>query len=249
MSSFNYDIIEAYVSGELSGQALIDFETQMQGNADLAKEVMLYKTIGKELAEQQSNEKDEKNLRATLNQIGASEILLPQAKVVTMKKKYWAMGIAAGIALLIVFKPWQTEPLNEAQLFADNFNSSIDSLPTANRSNKIDSTAILISTLFNNKEYKKALVAINSIDSSKLDGSMQIAKAVCLMQTEQLDKALPVLQQVAAGQSVFSSKAIWYQSLVYLKQKNKLACVLALQQISNDADDYKKAKALLQKLK
>ena len=56
------------------------------------------------------------------------------------------------------------------------------------------------------------------------------------------------LNTLINGKSAYKNKALWYSALSRLKQRNIDATIVLLKQIPEDADDYKVAQKLLDKL-
>lgn len=249
MSEINYEIISQYVDGELSGEALFAFEKEMQANAELVKEVALYKTINEELSQQVKNEKEEQALTNNLKGLSENHFKKDQAKVKSINRWWYAAAAAAAAAILItVIRPFPSEPFNSEKLFA-YYIKDIEELPAGQRGNNDDTVLIKAVNFYNNKDYPNALPLLQNILTGKPDETeLQLAAGICYLQKGQYDSASNVFDRIAGGSTVFNIQATWYKALVFLKQNKIDECYHLLAALPNDADRYKSAQQLMKKI-
>ena len=249
MNEFNYDIINDYVSGELSGDALLAFEKELQTNEALAKEVAIFKTIQNELGSQFKNKSGSENLKQTLGKLNETYFEKPKAKVISMKKILLGLtAVAAAIILFFIFKPSNTN-LDKDAIYAAA-TKDVEPISNTIRGIGIDDDIEKAKLLYNAKNYTDALPKLKAIVEKKKDETELImALGVCYLQTNKIDSAFQVFETIAQGQTVYKNNAILYKALIYFKQNNMEACKTALQLIPADADKYKAAQALLKKIK
>jgi hypothetical protein len=250
MNAINYEIIQQYLHGELAGDALKAFEKELQTNTALANEVALFKTIDTDLAAQLKDKKEKQALTATLQNLNQVHFKKNSTRKIFVSKRWWyaATAAAAAIILIFIFKPGTAIHFNNEEVFATYLNKDIDTLSFEQRGSN-DSALINAATLFNKKKYTEALPLLQSItlkDSS--DMQLTLATGFCYMQTSQANEALHVFNRISQGNSVFKYKAQWYTALVYLKQNKLNECVIALQALPKDADEYENAADLIKKI-
>ena len=249
MNEFNYDIINDYVSGELSGDALLAFEKELQTNEALAKEVAIFKTIQEELGSQFKNKSDSENLRQTLENLNQTYFEKPKAKVVSMKKIILGLtAIAAAVLLFFMLKPSNSN-YDKVAIYADAI-KDVEPISNSVRGIGIDDDIEKAKLLYNAKNYTAALPKLKAIvEKKKEETELIMALGVCYLQTNKLDSAFQVFDNIAQGQTVYKNNAILYKALIYFKQNNTEACKAALELIPADADKYNAAQALLKKIK
>jgi tetratricopeptide (TPR) repeat protein len=249
MNEFNYEIINDYLSGELTGEALQAFEREMQANKNLANEVALYKIIQDELSFDQQNKVQKNELANTLSTLNKTHFVQPTAKVVSFKKWiYAATALAAAAVLFFIFRPIPTEVFNNETVFA-SYTKNIEELSVGQRGNVVDTLLINAATLYNKKEYAAALPILQKIIIAKpQETSFTLATGVCYLQTLQYGDALKLFTEIENGNSVFKQQATWYKALTYLKQNKLSDCYNVLKTIPTDADKYKEATELMKKI-
>jgi tetratricopeptide (TPR) repeat protein len=247
MSEINYEIISQYVDGQLTGEALLAFEKEMQANAELANEVALYKTINEELAQQVNNEKEEQALTNNLKGLSEKHFKKEQAKVKGINRWWYAAAAAAAI-IIIVVRPFSPEPFNNEKLFA-YYMKDAERLPAVQRGNNDDTLLLKAANFYNNKDYPNALPLLQNILTRKPDETeLHLAAGICYLQTGQYDSASKVFDQIAGGSTVFNTQATWYKALVFLKQNKIDECYHLLATLSKDADKYEAAQQLMKKI-
>lgn len=100
---------------------------------------------------------------------------------------------------------------------------------------------------FNEKDYKNAVASFEKV-TDLTNVEMQYFYAISLIETSDYKKAAVLLNSIKTGTSIYKDKATWYLALSNLKQNKLQACKYYLNQIPVDAEDYKKAQILLNKL-
>ena len=163
-----------------------------------------------------------------------------------MKKSsgFYKFAIAASVALLLgffVFNQFSGEPN-----YSDFANYDQISLTVRGTSDALLNEA---ETAFNSKNYEQAEQLFNQIleeDSSNTE--IQFYKSITLIETNQFSEADELLKGISEGNSIYKNKATWYLALSKLKQDNLEGCKNILKNIPEDAEDYKQAQKLLNKL-
>jgi predicted transcriptional regulator len=68
------------------------------------------------------------------------------------------------------------------------------------------------------------------------------------VEQDKYEKASEILEKLRQGTSVYKYKAIWFEALNQLKQKNIGRCTELLKSLPQEAEDYQQAQKLLKKL-
>jgi tetratricopeptide (TPR) repeat protein len=102
---------------------------------------------------------------------------------------------------------------------------------------------------FNTGSYEEAILFFDSILSNTPNNAeVSYYKAIAFVELNRFDEADAIFSRISRGTSVYKYKALWSQALSKLKQKDTKACAEILQKIPADAEDFEKAKDLLDKL-
>jgi Flp pilus assembly protein TadD len=250
MEEINYEMIQQYLGGELTAAEVAAFELEMKTNAELAKEVALYKTIDEEMKRSKAGEKDEKELTSSLQSLTNEYFNTPKGKVIGIKKYWWYVATAAAAAVIafILFRPASDEAFDNKKLYA-HYTTNTEELATGIRGDKNDSLLKAASAYFNFGDFKMALPLLQLATASRPeDIQLQLAVGYCHMQTNSDDSAQLIFTKIETGNSVYKSKAHWYKALLFLKQNKIDECYSSLQLLPATADNYKDAQELMKKI-
>lgn len=248
MSEINYERINDYLDGQLSGEDLLAFEKEMQLNAELAREVALFKTTGNQLSAQLKNLEEKEKLAETLKGFNTTYFKKPEVIVRSFGRWWYAAAVAAAIILFFIIRPFQHQALSNEALFTA-YNKNVEELPGAERGSQNDTVLQRATALYNKKDYASVLPLLQNVLAAK-PGEIQLylATGICYLQTGKYDSAINVFDTIANGNTVFKTEAIWYRALALLKQ-NKLAdCRNALQSIPRGGYQFEEAAALLKEI-
>jgi tetratricopeptide (TPR) repeat protein len=248
MSEVNYEIIQQYLSGELSAEDAAAFEGQMKSNPELAREVQLYKTIDDEMKGDMKHSANDEQLKQSLKNLTNEFFETPKAKVVSLKKYWWIAAAAAAIIAFIVLRPAANQVFDNEKLYA-YYTQDAAQLSEGTRGGNDDTLIEKAVKLFNKKEYKQALPLMQQAAASRPDDTeLYLSLGYCYMQSGNIDTALTVFNKVSKGNTVYKNQAIWYKALLLLKENKVDECYSILQSIPKDADSYKEAKGLIKKI-
>lgn len=233
-----YISFENYLQDEMNLGDKLNFEEQLQNDADFRAQFEAYKEVTLLLENKFSTETD--SFKQNLNTISEKYFAEPnekKANVVLFKAWYYA--VAASVVLLI--GTWFAFQNNQP-LYADYSHEE------AHFVSRNDENADLKNAqdLFNNKEYAKAVTVFEKLGTENQE--INYFHAIALIETDNFSKADKLLTDLEKGNSVYREKAIWYKALSALKQKNYEACKNILLKIRKDAEDYQKAQKLLKEL-
>jgi TolA-binding protein len=247
MKDVDYLDIEKYLQGELSDDELQMFNKRLNSEVDFAKEVALYEDINKTLTSRAVHRDEENKLRKTLKNLSKEQDSKPTSETkkevkVFRLKSYTKFLVAASIVLflgVLIFKNGQPS--------FNNF-SNYDNLELVVRGDS-DKSLIKAQEAFNSKDYKTAADELsNLVKKYRTKIELQLYLAISLIEIDKFELAEKILDKIIKGKSVYVNKATWHLALSKLKQKDYEACKMVLKTISKDADEYKEALKLLEKL-
>lgn len=235
-----YEQIEKYWDGLLQDAALKDFEKKMREDSDFAEEVNLYKEIENSIAHRISHQKEEAELRTTLNKIQKAQKPPKTSKVIPLLGyKKWL--VAASIAVLVGLFFFQ----NKAPVYSDYASHEPMEITVRGNSNTLE----MVQKLFNEKNYLLANTHLSRVAEYYRDNAeVQLYYGITFLETDQYEMAKMTFEKVAKGDTLFKHKAIWYLALNALKQNDLESCKNYLQQIPEEAAIYDTANSLLKKL-
>jgi len=247
MKEFDYDKISRYIDGEMTAGETAAFEAEMQQNAELKAEVVLYNDVQGTLKAELHPSGNVTELRKTLAGLN-EEFFTGQktsAKVVSIKRTRWISAIAAVLVMglfLTIWSPWKKDNLFDTYAATEMPGVEV-------RGQQSDSLLKEAALQFNNKKFADAVPMFEQV--LRIDPQNSFARyyyAIALLQTGQIEQSRNQLTQVYNGSSVFHTDAAFYIALSYLKEKNKAQCRVWLEKITEGAGTYEKAKELLKKL-
>lgn len=250
MSEVNYEIISQYLDGELTGEALAAFEKQMQEDAELAAEVNIYRTIESDQLFATKNKAEKEKLAASLEELNKDYFKKTEAKVIGINRWWYAAAaVAAVVVFMLVLLPFGKETFDNEKLFA-YYAKDIEPLSAGERGANDDSILLQAANFFNRKDYERSLPLLKNVLIRKPNETdIAIATGICYLQTNQPDSAIKIFDQVANGNTVYKSQAIWYKALTLLKENKPEDSYRVLESLPAEADNINEAKELMKKIK
>jgi cytochrome c-type biogenesis protein CcmH/NrfG len=244
MNTFDHDIISRYLEGAMDAQELRAFETQLEQDIELQRQVELHKEVNESLKTQFYPDENEQALRNTMQEL-RGEYFYPKANVVSMKRFRW-LGVAAAaiIILFITSRIWYTNKIDLYEQYA-----YVQMPGTAERGATSDTLLQQATEDFNNKNYSAAIPLFQTLLQKDPQNSfVHYYYTIALLENGQIDQSRVGLAQLYEGNSLFKYDAAFYMGLSYLKENDKKTCKEWLEKIPKDADVYGKAKELEAKL-
>lgn len=235
-----YITFEKYCNNEMSQEEQLEFENQLQNDADIQQKFEIYKDANKFLETKFSSETAafKQNLEAISKEHFAEKVE-KKTKVIAFKPLQYA--VAASVAILV--GSWFYMQNNIPQ-YGDY--STPETAMFVERSVG-DANLKEAQNAFNTKDYKKAVASFEKVTNLK-NPELQYFYAISLIETNNYVKAEMLLNNIKSGTSVYKDKATWYLALSNLKQKKLQDCKTYLKQLPADAEDYDKAQELLKDL-
>jgi hypothetical protein len=246
MDESKYILFDKYLNNELADVELKSFEEQLLSNEDFKQEFEIYKALETSLASKFENEEDEIALRKTLQNLGnqhikENETAKKETTVISLFN-YKKLLVAASIAILIGLFVFN----NGNPVYGDFANHNSLELVVRGENND---AIVAAEKAFNSKKYEEALKQLTVLsDEYSDDVEIELYKGICNLELNNYTNAEQIFTKISNGNSSFSTKAIWYKALNYLKQEKFEDCKVVLQTIPESAEEYKQAQKLLKKL-
>lgn len=251
MKDQDYILFDQYLLKELSAEDLTIFENRLKTDLEFQKQFHLYKDLSSHLQHTIENETETNAFKENLegiskdyfNKVGVSSQteIVTQAKRKTKTVTFIKYAMVACIAFLIgIFT------LNNIgdPTYSDYNNHEPMTVVRADVKDLIDATKA-----FNNKNYEGAKQLLEKVLKKNPDNSeVQLYYAITNLELDDFTVADIIFNKLSQGDSAYKYRATWYAALSQLKQKQNTACIALLKQIPEDADDYKQAQKLLDKL-
>lgn len=262
----DYEQIDQYINGKLTGEALTDFEAKLLTNKELAEEVALYKDVEATLTTAYAHEEEDAELGQTFSQLGKKYFtkettiqetdstktkqdktkvvqLHPTSKESEQSKSSgirWLrplVGLAvAALIALLIFQPWQSDVIRP---FDEPY-----SLAIAERSGE-EKALIEAQNTYNSGDYA---AAISIFEQHPNKAEVQLAKGNAEHYLGNTDAAIKTFEQIASGGSVYVSTANWYLAGAYLQQNQPEKAKVTLSKIKS-GQYYQRAQQLLKEIK
>ena len=256
-------LINDYLNGDLSREALIAFKKQMFSDPKLAEEVAINKNLFA------LHETDVWDDITTLNKDGIAYqeyLLSDDAKSIQTAinnannkykrhsinpiKRYRWYGVAASLVLLIAFSYIYTNNQNTPEnLYADF--SDLSELPSLTQRSDADKLLSDAEQLFLNKEFLGAVRSLELYNEKYKSKSANtiLYRGICNLELKQYTKAEKLFNELKNSDLLDKNKAYWYLALNSLRQKDITKTKKILQVIVNNSYyNHKQAKQLLTKL-
>ena len=240
-------LIEKYLDGELQGNDLMNFESQLQSDKELAQDYYVQKEIRNALSDWEVID-----LREKLDKI--QENFKKQKQRAIIRKPVFLYTACAFIAILIVSsilifdKTYTNDELYEK--YYTHYDAGIQ---TRGKVKEITDTIKQALIAYDNKQYVEAIELFSRIhDTSQ---TKIIAKeyftGLSYMELKKYDEAIKHFNTITYDyQNAYHENIIWYLGLSYLKMnQNSLAIKQFGELIHNDSFYKKQSLSILDKLK
>ncbi len=207
--------INEYLSGELTGSNLVNFENELKNNSELQQELTLYNGIDEAIVQKGVIE-----LRNNLNRIHESlEKNVPVRKMFT--NRYFL--VAASVSILIVLSVFFFKMNNSSntELYSMYFEpyESIDII----RGNSTDCDRLNNPyDFYADKQYEQAVVAFDKLlEKDASDVKVNFYKGISSMELSDYEDAIKSFQTILdSDASLFVELSEWYIGLCYLETNN-----------------------------
>ncbi|WP_055446961.1 tetratricopeptide repeat protein [Lacinutrix mariniflava] len=248
MEDQDYILFDNYINNELSEDEISAFEERMDKDLVFANSFNLYLETTIFLQNSIRNEDETNDFKKNLETISKDYFSQDKVKsttsVETKTKPFTLVKYLVAACIALLFGVFAFNQFGGEPSYSD-FNSHEPM--TIVRGNVKD--LIQATKAFNNKEYEKANILLKNVLENDPDNSeLQLYYAITNIELDNFKVADKELNKLINGASAYKDRALWYSALSRLKQKNIDATIVLLKQITEEADDYKEAQKLLDKL-
>ncbi|MDO6759897.1 hypothetical protein Q4566_06760 [Tamlana sp. 2_MG-2023] len=247
MQDENYILFESYLSEMLSTDEILAFESRLKVEPELNQAFQTYKELSGFLEHKFENEEASKVFQEHLNKI--SEAHFNKVKSITETKGttkiHPILKYLVAASIVVLFGIFTYNQFSTPS-FSDYNNYETISLTVRSGQDKLLKIA---ENAFNAKDFAKAEEAFSKlINEDKNNAELKLYRAISNLELDHFEIADGLLEELRTGNSAFKNKAIWYLGLSKLKQKDYNAALVILKSIPEDADDFKQAQKLIDKL-
>jgi len=250
------ELIEQYLTGRMTPETALAFETLMAKDESLAKDVELFKQLSAHFNKNytplknnidtndldtyfRSNEA--KDFKKTIEKIGIS--------YASKNKFKFPVSIAAALIGLFICVAGYFQ-FNKHDLYNDYYTES--DLPSLIARSTTDNSSSEIVLAYQEKQFSKAkTLYISYIESTtSFNENVYIYGGMTYLELNEFDKALIEFYKMTSSSSIDNSKGLWFSALVYLKKEDHTLLKETLNTIIQKKSNfnYKKAVTLLQEL-
>lgn len=241
--------IEDFIDGILEGEALAEFNSELNDNTDLIAEVKLRNQINESIAEF-----DIFNLRKELTAAKESadikkiNMIIPETK--SEKWKFLRRSVAVMVILLGIAGVLRNSFVSTENTYEHYFVTPAWS-PERSVSNEI--TLLQKANIaYVNAEYAKVVKILGELSSTGNESAVfDFYKAASFQEMNKYNEAiLEYTRVINQGDNLFIEEAEWYRSLCYLKLKNYEKSRTELLAVIERKGHYQNdAKAIMRRLK
>lgn len=241
------ELIEKYFKGELSNEELESFENRLDTDAQFKKDVEFYEQNILVLEKRFANENNRNSFIQNLKQASLSNpsSIEKKGKTVFKIRQYKkplliSIGIAAAVLIaLFVINPTQIL-YNQ---YAEHAELHVQS------KGETDPLLLEASKRFNEGDFVEAEKLFEKMNETVTsDPELFFSLGITYLENDKFDKAMNTFKSEIILNSSFKDKSIWYQSLVFLKEKNLDACRSELEKIENNSPYYDKSRELMESI-
>lgn len=247
MQDQNYILFESYLSNELSADEVAIFESRLKTELEFNQAFKTYKGLSSFLEHKFENEEAsnafQNNLQNISNTHFNKEEAVSESKKSTKTFQLYKYAIAACVVALFgifTFNQFSNPSFSDYNEY--------DSISLTVRGDNNDLLQVA-ENAFNNKDFAKAEEVFGQLlENDDPNKEYQLYKGIALIELNKFDEADSLFGKLSNEVSVYKNKAIWYLALSKLKQKEYDESLEILKTIPEDADDYKQAQKLINKL-
>lgn len=240
MNDIDYELIERYLSGDMTGEARAAFETRMLVEPDLKDAVQHYAEVQDSLRQSLKDDPQREQLQQTLQ---SNRHVFREAKRFTLRRYYIAAASIAAITAFVLFwSPWQQDVYQQFGVQ--------EMVSPAERGSASDTLLQSASEHFNHHRYQQAIDDLNKVIEHHPEDAFAIYyRGLSYLENKQHDYARADLEMIYNGESVFKYDAAFYIALSYYKENKKDQCRSWLDKIPAEAGDtYERAQRLAKEL-
>lgn len=231
ISQDEFERIERYLAGEMSGEERAVFETEMASNGTLRRHTEEIRII---LAEVETS-----NLRQSMEQFheALSETAVVPMQVVATKKTWWPWVAAASLALVLTLWVLQGRLSPNERMFTAFFEPDPGLVTAMSSTGAYEFDRAMVD--YKTGNYQEAIVRWEKLLPAKPDNdTLNYFLGASYLAKGEADKAIGFFQNVAKmPKGEFTDDTYWFLSLAYLKQGKTEAAIEALNKSEHPSKD------------
>ncbi|WP_346316026.1 tetratricopeptide repeat protein [Chitinophaga sp. YIM B06452] len=241
MNELDHELIERYLSGDMDPATRAAFESRLEKEPELLHTLQTWRDVEETLRHSLAPDAQREELKKTLQQL-RPVITKQPAKVVRFNKSLIAIAsLAAAVALILYLGPWDEDVYQQYGVR--------EMISPAERGTSADTLLAEAAYQFNHHHYEQAIATLSKVLQQQPDNAYALYyRGLSYLENKQLSQARADLGSIYNGESVFKYEGAFYVALSYLKEDNKDKCREWLGKIPEDAENYAKARELMEKL-
>ena len=222
-----YELIEKYLQGQLEGEALVDFEKQLESDEELRAELAVQRELHSLLGDAEVNELDAKLDVLSKEFAEAKEVKFRPGRIIWLAT---AAVLVLAVAYLGFFQNQQLSGSERFEAYYETYPADVISRADPDAMSLVDSAL----SLYGNGSYEVASGLLAEV--SEPDARVKFYQGLCLLNMSEDERALEQLTAAALDDnSVYQVPAKWYASLLLLKMEQEAEAIELLQVISKSA--------------
>lgn len=240
MKDQDYQLFEAYLTGDLSADEVEAHEKKLQEDQNYKESFELYKSLNQHLENKYKNEEKLEQFKNSVSNISDNYF--------ASRKKSKFAWVKMAVAALIIIAIGLYFLLGE---ISKPHYKEIAQIPTIHLTERSADGEIYLQAenAFNQKQYSKAIKLFDQIlQENSQQQSINLYQAIAYMEIDSADKARELYDKIIQKENAYSEEALWYAALNELKAENYTACKAYLTKIKPSASRYEDAQNLLEKL-
>ncbi len=241
MNELDHELIERYLAGDMDEATRTAFESRLEREPELMQTLRDWRDVQETLRHSLQPDTQRDELKKTLHSLRPVITKQPSKVVRFNRSLITVASLAAAVALILYFSPWEHDLYRQY--------GAKEMISPAERGTSADTLLAQAAEQFNHHHYDQAVVTLGKVLAQQPDNAYaRYYRGLSYLQNKQPALARPDLEAIYNGESVFKYQGAFHVALSYLREKNKDKCREWLEKIPEDADNYAKARELLEKL-
>lgn len=240
MNDNDHELIDRYLSGDMSPAAREAFEDRLRMEPDLQEALERWADVQNTLRQSLTPDPQREQLEKTLQ--SNRPVFHARSKVVRLQRFSIAVAsVAAVVAVLLYISPWRQDLTTQY--------AAQEMVYPAERGTAPDTSLQQAVQQFNGRHYADAITSLTRVLNRQPDDAYaRLYRGLAYLENDQPALARPDLEIIYNGQSLFKYDGAFYMAISYLKEKDKEQCRQWLLKIPADAENFARAQELLNEL-
>ncbi|MEZ4778195.1 MAG: hypothetical protein R2786_02295 [Flavobacteriaceae bacterium] len=252
------EALERYLTGQMTPEEEAAFEVVINSSPSLREFLQHYEAldqwgteeswpmyeVSRELLEEKQPLFDNPETLAFLEKVKAFRKDNPSRPArIKIRRLWFAIGSAAAVLLLL----WAVFPHEKSMQELYLQHNSWNEVPSLTaKGDSMEALSFSIETQFTSRDYEKVIATSQMVPDSLLQQNipMLLYVGISHMELNDFDTASAIFEHIITSKTLDFHKGYWYQSLLYLKKEDKVACREVLQKIIMNPGYYKYKEAM-----